>query len=80
VPRSLLEQEDALSNSRAFTEPNIDPGMVMNSTDRASPLTELSSSRESTRASLRLASAEEPKTRGPPVWIKGIGWSSDTRC
>src|SRR5260370_19773844 len=77
---AVKNKKNALSNSRGVHGANIDKGMVMNSPTAASPLTELESSK-GIDASIVFVLASAQKVRklvDRTVWIKGIGWSSDT--
>ena len=77
---AVKNKKNALSNSRGVHGADIDKGMVMNSQIAASPLTELESSKGIDASIVFiLASAQKAQKLGDhTVWIKGIGWSSDT--
>jgi acetyl-CoA C-acetyltransferase len=77
---AVKNKKNALSNSRGVHGANIDKGTVMSSPIAASPLTELESSKGIDASIVFvLASAEKAQKLGDrTVWIKGIGWSSDT--
>jgi acetyl-CoA C-acetyltransferase len=77
---AVKNKKNALSNSRGVHGANIDKGTVMNSRVAAAPLTELESSK-GIDASIVFVLASPQKARklgDHTVWIKGIGWSSDT--
>ena len=77
---AVKNKKNALSNSRGVHGANIDKGIVMNSQIAASPLTELESSKEIDASIVFvLASAQKARKLGDnTVWIRGVGWSSDT--
>src|SRR2546421_7917041 len=77
---AVKNKKNALSNPRGVHGANIDKGIVMNSQVAASPLTELESSKGIDASIVFvLASAQKARKLGDhPVWIRGIGWSSDT--
>src|SRR5438128_4420641 len=77
---AVKNKKNALSNSRGVHGADIDKGIVMNSQIAASPLTELESSKGIDASIVFvLASAQKARKLGDhTVWIKGIGWSSDT--
>jgi acetyl-CoA C-acetyltransferase len=77
---AVKNKKNALSNSRGVHGADIDKEMVMNSPIAASPLTELESSKGIDASIVFvLASAQKARKLGDrAVWIKGIGWSSDT--
>jgi len=77
---AVKNKKNALSNSRGVHGADIDKGIVMNSQIAASPLTELESSKGIDASIVFvLASAQKARKLGDQtVWIKGIGWSSDT--
>jgi len=77
---AVKNKKNALSNPRGVHGANIDKGIVMNSQVAASPLTELESSKGIDASIVFvLASAQKARKLGDhTVWIKGIGWSSDT--
>jgi acetyl-CoA C-acetyltransferase len=77
---AVKNKKNALSNSRGVHGADIDKGVVMNSQVAASPLTELESSKGIDASIVFvLASAQKARKLGDhPVWIRGIGWSSDT--
>ncbi len=77
---AVKNKKNALSNSRGVHGANVDKEMVLNSQVAASPLTELESSKGIDASIVFvLASAQKAqKLGGHTIWIKGIGWSSDT--
>src|SRR2546421_6771539 len=77
---AVKNKKNALSNPRGVHGANIDKGIVMNSQVAASPLTELESSKGIDASIVFvLASAQKARKLGDhTVWIRGIGWSSDT--
>jgi len=77
---AVKNKKNALSNSRGVHGANIDKGIVMNSQVAVSPLTELESSKEIDASIVFvLASAQKARKLGDnTVWIRGVGWSSDT--
>ena len=77
---AVKNKKNALSNPRGVHGANIDKGIVMNSQIAASPLTELESSKEIDASIVFvLASAQKARKLGDnTVWIRGVGWSSDT--
>src|SRR2546425_5953133 len=77
---AVKNKKNALSNPRGVHGADIDKGIVMNSPVAASPLTELESSKGIDASIVFvLASAQKARKLGDhTVWIKGIGWSSDT--
>ena len=77
---AVKNKKNALLNPRGVQSASVDKDSVMNSESAASPLTELESS-EGIDGSVVfvLASADKARKLGNHiVWIKGIGWSSDT--
>src|SRR5438445_11160328 len=77
---AVKNKKNALSNSRGVHGADIDKGVVMNSPVAAFPLTELESSKGIDASIVFvLASAQKARKLGDhTVWIRGIGWSSDT--
>jgi len=77
---SVKNKKNALSNPRAVHGANVTRDDVMNSMAVSTPLTDLEASRMIDGSIvLVLASAERAKKLGNhTVWIKGVGWSSDT--
>ena len=77
---AVKNKKNALLNPRGVNSANVDKDSVMNSETAASPLTELESSKGIDGSIVFvLASAQKAKKLGDhAVWIKGIGWSSDT--
>jgi acetyl-CoA C-acetyltransferase len=77
---AVKNKKNALSNPRGVHGANVDKEMVMNSHLAAAPLTDLESSK-GIDASIVFVLASPQKARklgDHTVWIKGIGWSSDT--
>src|SRR5438132_9775979 len=77
---AVKNKKNAVSKPRGVYGADIDKGIVMNSQVAASPLTELESSKGIDASIVFvLASAQKARKLGDhTVWIKGIGWSSDT--
>lgn len=77
---AVKNKRNALSNSRGVHGAKVEKEDVMNSESVASPLTELESSK-GIDASIVFVLASAKKARklsDHTIWIKGIGWSSDT--
>src|SRR5437899_7235509 len=77
---AVKNKKNALLNPRGVHGANLDKDAVLNSKVASSPLTELESSKTIDASIVFvLASAQKAKKLGNhTVWIKGIGWSSDT--
>ena len=77
---AVKNKKNALLNPRGVQGANLDKETVLNSQAAATPLTELESSKGIDASIVFvLASAKKAKKLSDnPVWIKGIGWSSDT--
>jgi acetyl-CoA C-acetyltransferase len=77
---AVKNKKNALLNPRGVQGASLDKETVLNSQPAATPLTELESSKGIDASIVFvLASAKKAKKLSDdPVWIKGIGWSSDT--
>ena len=77
---AVKNKKNALLNSRAVHGAKLDKETVLNSQVAAAPLTELESSKGIDASIVFvLASAQKARKLGDhTIWIKGIGWSSDT--
>jgi len=77
---AVKNKRNALFNPRAVHGVDVDKETVLNSQLAAAPLTELESSKGIDASIVFvLASAKRARKMGDhTVWIKGIGWSSDT--
>jgi len=77
---AVKNKKNALSNPRAVHAASLDKKTVMDSQPAASPLTELESSKGIDASIVFvLASAKKARKLGDhTVWIRGIGWSSNT--
>lgn len=77
---AVKNKKNALSNTRGVYGTNLSRETVLASPNAAAPLTELESSKVIDGSIVMvLASAEKAKKLGDhTVWVRGIGWSSDT--